>query len=130
MVNVGNSFASSLDITYKGTGISFGNSKRINGVRFNLVDHEVEKVNGLNLTFWKPKDNPSAVMNGLAFGLVGLDARELNGFSFGGVGLAGEQIRGFSLGTVGLAVGDVDGIAIGGVGLAAGDIDGVGEKDP
>jgi len=68
MVNVGNSFASSLDITYRGCGISFGNSKRMNGLRLNLVDRKVEEVNGINLTFWAPKGNPDAKVNGFALG--------------------------------------------------------------
>jgi hypothetical protein len=79
IINAGTSLASSLDITYRGTGISFGNSKRLNGARFNLIDNGVKKINGFNFTFWKPKDNPDAVINGLALGLVASEAKEING---------------------------------------------------
>ncbi|MGB2988807.1 MAG: hypothetical protein WBC98_02515, partial [Candidatus Zixiibacteriota bacterium] len=82
-LSISSSFASSLDIPSRGKGISFGNSKKFDGLRFNLVDKDVEKINGINLTFWIPKKNPDAVMNGLAVGLVGLSARELKGISFG-----------------------------------------------
>ncbi|UCB51527.1 MAG: hypothetical protein JSV10_05870, partial [Candidatus Zixiibacteriota bacterium] len=88
MLGMSSSFAASLDIPTRGKGISFGNSKRFDGIRLNLVDKDVEKINGVNLTFWIPKKNPDAVMNGLAAGLVGLSAAELNGLSFAGVGSA------------------------------------------
>ena len=102
MLSMSSSFAASLDIPTRGKGISFGNSKRFDGIRFNLVDKEVERINGINLTFWIPKKNPDAVMNGLAVGLVGLSARELNGLSFAGIGAAGEKIDGLSVAGIGL----------------------------
>ena len=113
IIGVGDSFASSLDITYRGYGISIGNSKRINGMRLNLVDSGVERINGLNLTFWKPKDNPYAVMNGFTFGLVAPAAKKINGFAFGGVAVVGEKITGIVFGTVGLAGESVNGISLG-----------------
>ncbi|KPL03580.1 MAG: hypothetical protein AMJ73_06155, partial [candidate division Zixibacteria bacterium SM1_73] len=125
IIGVGDSFASSLDITYRGYGISIGNSKRINGMRLNLVDSGVERINGLNLTFWKPKDNPYAVMNGFTFGLVAPAAKELNGLALGGVAVVGEKINGVAFGTIGLASDTVRGIAIGGIGMACGSIDGI-----
>lgn len=42
-ISFSSAWARSLDLTYQGNGISFGNSKRINGLRFNLVDKNVEK---------------------------------------------------------------------------------------
>ena len=58
----------SLDLGVNGYGISFGNSARWSGLRFNLVDRRVERVTGINLTFWKPGRNPDAVINGIALG--------------------------------------------------------------
>ena len=75
IIHAGHAFASSLDITYQGYGISMGNSKRINGIRLNFADHGVKRINGCNLTFWKPKDNPDAVINGFTFGLIGPEAK-------------------------------------------------------
>jgi len=73
----------SLNLGVAETGISFGNSERVNGVRFNLIDDELKLVNGLNLTLWKPHRNPDAVVNGLALGLFAPAAGTLRGASFG-----------------------------------------------
>lgn len=44
-VLAGPAFAqTSLDLGVEGFGISIGNSRRWNGLRINLVDHEVEEV--------------------------------------------------------------------------------------
>lgn len=59
-----------LNLTVNDYGISFGNSRRTNGLRINLTDNGLERVNGLNLTLWRPHDNPGAVVNGLALDLV------------------------------------------------------------
>ena len=56
--------AASLDLGYRGWGISIGNAKRVTGVRINGVDRHVERVNGLNLTLWNPHKNPRAAFNG------------------------------------------------------------------
>ena len=42
MLSMSSSFASSLDIPSRGKGISFGNSKRFDGLRLNLVDRGVD----------------------------------------------------------------------------------------
>ena len=36
--------AQSLDLSLKGYGISFGNSKNFNGLRFNLRDSQLEEI--------------------------------------------------------------------------------------
>ena len=51
MILAHNSFASSLDITVQGVGLSIGNSKRAHGLRLNVVDRDVKNVNGINLTY-------------------------------------------------------------------------------
>ena len=63
-----NSSRRSLDLGVEERGISFGNSPRWSGLRLNLVDRHVERVTGINLTFWKPGRNPDAVINGIALG--------------------------------------------------------------
>jgi len=47
--------AQSLNIPSENWGISFGNSKEFTGLRFNIQDDGVRKINGINVTFWKPK---------------------------------------------------------------------------
>ena len=67
--------AQSIDLAIKGYGIGLGNSKNITGLRFNIIpDEDVEQVNGLNLTVWKPNSSPDAVINGISVGVIGFDA--------------------------------------------------------
>jgi len=46
------------------TGIGFGNTRRLNGIRINVRDRRVERVNGVNMTLWK------AHLKGLQIGLL------------------------------------------------------------
>ena len=88
--------AQSLDIPIKGYGISFGNSKNFTGLRFNIVDKEVEQINGLNLAFGSVGEH--AEMNGIALGaLVGGEGSSLNGIALG-VAASFKKIRGISIG--------------------------------
>jgi hypothetical protein len=104
----------SLDLGAKGYGLSFGNSKRFTGIRLNLVDSQVERISGLNLTLWNPGKNPDAVYNGLAMGLIGTKSRLINGIALSGIGVnATERIRGIAAGTLGVGAKDMTGLAIG-----------------
>ena len=103
----------SLDLAVGGVGLSLGNSSRITGVRVNLVDHEVRRVTGLNLTLWKARRNPDALIRGAGIGLVGPYARRLDGIALGGLFAITEQ--------------DLNGIAVSGLGVDAGrDLQGIG----
>jgi hypothetical protein len=88
--------AQSLDIPVEGYGISFGNSKNFTGLRFNLVDSEVEQINGFNLALLSVGAN--AEMNGISTGLiVGGDNSQLNGITLGAI-ILGESVNGIALG--------------------------------
>ena len=39
-------------------GVGFGNSSRFNGLRFNWSDSDLDEINGLNFTLWRPRDWP------------------------------------------------------------------------
>ena len=59
------------------TGLSLGNSPRWNGLRINVVDKNVETINGLNLTLWAAsRRNPRAELRGIADGLIGPGAEQ------------------------------------------------------
>jgi len=104
--------AQSLDIPVEGYGISFGNSKNFTGLRFNLVDKDVEQINGLNLTFGL---GFSGEFNGISLWLVGAAAKELNGLHVAGIGLGSEDINGLAA-SFGLIFGKtLKGISVGGV---------------
>jgi len=111
----------SLDLAINGFGVSFGNSTRFTGLRFNLVDRDVEEIKGINLTFWKPRENPNAVIRGITLGLVAPEADRIEGISAGAVAVVGGSgISGIS--AAGLAVvsdGGIAGMAFGGLATVA-----------
>lgn len=104
------------------TGIGFGNTRRLNGIRINVRDRRVERVNGVNLTLWKARRNPHLVINGVALGLVGPEAAKIQGIGIGPmVSLEGDGLRGVGVGLLAVASdgGDLSGIAIGGLAVAS-----------
>lgn len=94
-------------------GISIGNSIEFTGIRINLADKEVKVVNGMNITFWLPRNNRNSILNGVNAGLIpnggtmrlmniGVIAigttHNLSGLSIGGFAIgAGDKISGLSL---------------------------------
>ncbi|MGH9261272.1 MAG: hypothetical protein ACRD08_15505, partial [Acidimicrobiales bacterium] len=118
-----------LNLTIAGTGISIGNSARVNGMRLNFRDYGLERVNGVNVTIWQPKEPLSGTVTGLAVGLVGPGADSFNGIAIGVGGVvADERARWISLGGLGVvSQGTLEGIVIGGLGVVSqGTVDGVG----
>ncbi|MFO7448288.1 MAG: hypothetical protein R6W90_18155, partial [Ignavibacteriaceae bacterium] len=125
-----------LNIGSDNSGISFGNSRHVNGLRFNFSDCGIEEVNGLNFTLWRPGNNPGSVVNGLSFG-VSPSADVLNGISVGiaaniaGSSMTGinfailanvsdEDITGFNIGGLtSVADGNITGFNFGGMALVA-----------
>lgn len=106
--------AQSVDIPSKTWGVSFGNSKSFTGLRFNFRDHRVERVTGVNVTLWAPRDveqdRQGAVIRGLSLGLIP----------------GGGDVRGVQIGILGaMAMDDLVGINIGGVGVGGRDLEGV-----
>lgn len=74
---------SSLDVPTDRWGISFGNSTRFNGLRINFRDDRLRKINGVNLTLWKPQERVGGSVNGVSFGLYGPRADRLQGINLG-----------------------------------------------
>lgn len=125
--------------------ISIGHHPRVDGLRLNFRDKELELVNGANVTIWTPYDGYlSGRVNGLALGLPLTAAGDIHGLSVGVAGVAAEgDMRGAGIGGIGLgaggtmrgihvagigvgAGGDVRGLAAGGIGIGAGgDIRGI-----
>lgn len=84
-------------------GVSIGNTPHVVGLRANTVDEGGRRVDGINLTLWKPGENPELVVNGAAIGLVAPAAKEINGIAIGGVAVVTEEaLRG--IGAAGLAL--------------------------
>lgn len=109
----------SLNLMIHETGIAFGHAPRVNGIRINLQDRYLERVNGLNLTLWSPpgRGDVGGDVNGFAVGLVAPTAARLNGVQAGlAAVVASERLAGVSVG--GLAVvseGERYGISVAGL---------------
>jgi len=128
IMSTGPSYAKSFDLAINNSGVSFGNSKRFNGLRINFCDSEVEKINGVNVTIWETQNNKNAVVNGISLGLWAPGAGYLKGIQIGGIGVKAEkELKGISLAPLGVGSGgDISGITIGGLGTGAGgDIKGI-----
>jgi hypothetical protein len=124
-------------------GIGIGDVRRLDGVRLNIRDQNLERVRGLNVTLWAPRKGAQGLVQGLAIGApltgagtisgltvgVGTGAEhDLSGFAVGVLGLgAGENLSGIALGGLGVGAGkSVRGIALGGIGAGSGeDLDGL-----
>ena len=84
--------AGGLGIPTSRAGLGFGNVRDFSGVRFNLVDRKVDKVVGLNVTFWIPRDNNHAVYQGVNLGLVALNSHFTQGLSVALIGVGAQLL--------------------------------------
>lgn len=129
------------NIPFQKAGISFGNSREFSGIRLNVSDSNVERINGLNLTLWYrqlPKmerkakknqikmivgmaeaPNKSAVVNGISVGLVPV-AGTMQPLNLGVLGLfCDKNLNGLTAGGL-FAIGHhLNGLSIGGLILIA-----------
>jgi len=114
--------ARGLTIPDKEWGICFGNSPIFSGLRFNFMDKNIKKINGINFTLWKARDEyATGTVNGLSLGIIPY-AEKLNGIQIGVLGAgARENLNGISIGFIGVGCGeDMKGINIGGIGAGCG----------
>ncbi len=98
----------------KNNGICFGNSNKYNGVRLNLIDNNVDKVNGLSFNVAGLAFNKR--VNGISFGLIGTTDSLMNGLQFGSIYTFSTKINGISI-TPFLLASEINGLQI--VGVAA-----------
>ncbi len=107
-----------IGLTINGYGLSFGNARRITGIRINVQDAELERVNGMNVTLWKPREPLSGTVNGFQVGLLP-GSRQVSGIAVGIGGVVTEQrARWVTVGGLGaVSNGAIDGIGVGGLGL-------------
>ena len=112
-----------LDLTTAGGyGLSLGNSPRLRGLRINLRDHDVQRVDGINITLWRARPNKAAEYNGVLLGLWGPEGGRIRGVSAGLAGVsAADQLSGVALGLVGVASDrNATGLVLGGMGTGVG----------
>lgn len=108
-------------ITYHDYGVTVGNAARTNGLRLNFEDADLDVVNGVNVTIWKPREPLTGTINGLALGVAGPGAEEINGIGIGVGGVVAERrARWITIGGLGaVSNGRLEGLAIGGLGTVA-----------
>lgn len=117
----------SVDLGVSGYGLSLGNSSRWNGIRLNFSDRGVREVNGLNVSFGAPKENPRAVFRGAAIGAAPL-GRDFRGLTVGLLGMvAHRSMTGISIAGLGVVSnGVMSGVNVAGLGtVAEGDMTGI-----
>lgn len=102
--------------------ISIGNHPRVDGLRINFRDRELDLVRGANVTVWSPVPDAGGTVKGLALGLPMTGADRIDGIGLGLLGVsANEDLRGLMIGGIGAgAGGDMRGITFGGIGAGAG----------
>lgn len=90
--------AGSLDIPVRGAGLSFGNSTEFSGLRFNVRDRDLERIDGLTVSLWAPQDDPGGRIRGLSIGPAGTGASHGAGLTInGGYSVFEESYDGISV---------------------------------
>jgi hypothetical protein len=119
-----NSGFNSINIPVKKYGISFGNSSEFTGIRINLADKDIKRINGLNVTFWARKlkywsDNAQmqkSIVNGISTGIIPT-CGTMNGINTGLLRLvAMKEMNGLSLSVLNLySKGNINGLSVSGL---------------
>ena len=63
--------AQGLNIPSRNWGISFGNSVKFTGLRLNVIEKNIEKINGIDLSVYQAKDEElhTGTVNGISIGV-------------------------------------------------------------
>jgi hypothetical protein len=119
-----NSDFKAINIPVKKYGISFGNSSEFTGIRINLADKDIKRINGLNVTFWARKlkywsDNvqmQKSVVNGISTGIIPT-CGTMNGINTGVLRVvAMKEMNGLSISGLNLfSKGDINGLSFSGL---------------
>lgn len=105
-----------------GAGLAIGDVPRWTGVRINWRDERLQRVDGINVNFWRPRGDATGTVNGLALSPVAPIVSRIHGVGAGLIGVvAGERATGLIVGGLGVVSdGPVGGITVGGLGVVAG----------
>jgi len=128
-----------LTLGYRNNGVVFGNSKKCNGIRFNIWDPLVKvQNNGINVAFRASSEISNgieiglltatdSISNGLQFALWSVYTYKANGIIIGGIGSGAEIMNGIALGgvAVGTDDGKFNGIGISGLGAVGDSLNGL-----
>jgi hypothetical protein len=95
-------------------------SDGVNGVRIRFRDRGFERLNGVKMTLWRPREaaRGSGWVNGITVGMPLGGASRVRGIGVGLVGIDGRRtFHGIGAGGIGLAAGRYTGIGVAGLGL-------------
>jgi len=119
-----NSEFKAINIPFKKYGLSFGNSSEFNGIRINLADKDIKRINGLNVTFWARKlkywsDNAQmqkSIVNGISTGIIPT-CGTMNGINSGVLRVfAMKEMNGVSFSVLNLnSKGNINGLSVSGL---------------
>jgi hypothetical protein len=111
-----------LSIGSKQTGICFGNSPIYTGIRFNLIDKQVKRVNIINFSLLKAKVDKS---NGLSLGLFINEDNYNNGLSLASIFNYGQSRNGLSIGGLFLNAKKINGVGFAGMSVSGDTLNGL-----
>jgi hypothetical protein len=120
---VGPLSAQGLKLAAGDVGLGIGDVPRLDGLRLNFRDGELQRVRGINATLWDPySDAYGGSVRGIALGLPLTGARDIEGVAIG-VGVSADRdLSGIGVGVLGMGSGgELSGIMVGGLGMGAGD---------
>jgi hypothetical protein len=113
-----------LTIGVNNSGICFGNSIANNGLRINLVDKNVETVNGIDFSVISKEKHTNGIKltlyseskttNGLGVSIWALGDEFINGIGVG-VGVGAIKINGIGIGLIGCVPDTINGVLFGGL---------------
>jgi hypothetical protein len=94
--------------------------KKAAGLRFNYRDRDLERVDGANITVWRPYEPATGEVRGFALGLGATGAASISGIAVAPVGIvAAQRFVGIGIAGLGYGVGDsagARGILVAGLG--------------
>lgn len=131
------SYSKALNIPFRHYGLSIGNSSFFNGLRINFSDRFVNRINGINITFWPDRSQSFkkwynneaeyfSQINGISLGLLPL-AGSMNFINIGLAGIAATpgSLSGISSGGLFTAAVRINGISVSGLLTQANTISGL-----
>lgn len=110
-----------LTIGFNDIGICFGNSNTNSGLRFNLRDKNVNKINGINFT----GVSKSTITNGLTLGLIANYDSISNGILINGLVGESHKTNGIVISGLGHVSTKFNGVGIGGLAIAGDTLNGL-----
>ena len=113
-----------LNLGFGEYGVCLGNSKNYNGLRLNIIDKDVDLLNGLNISLISKYNKTNGIKiafhsisnqtNGINLTIWGIDDKISNGIAIA-TGIGGEKLNGFGIGLLGVSADIINGFYFTGI---------------